>query len=205
MLYRIIRGILILFLYGFYRPTVRGLHHIPAEGSGIVYSNHISLLDPIFIGCILHRRIYFMAKQELFRLPGLSAVFRALGAFPVKRGKADMSAIKRSLQVLKEDKLFGIFPEGTRSKSGEMKAFSHGIASIAIRSQAPVIPVAITGEYRLFRRIYISIGEPLTFPDFYGKRTGTDMLETVSSAMSEAILALKTEKTPPFHKINKKV
>lgn len=196
MLYRMIRGILLPFIYLFYRPSVQGLHHIPAEGSGIVYSNHTSLLDPIAIGCILPRRIYFMAKEELFHLPGLSALIQRLGAFPVKRGKADLSAIKHSLQVLKEGKLFGIFPEGTRSKTGELMAFSHGIASIALKSQAPVIPVAITGGYRLFRRINITIGAPLTFPEFYGKRTGADMLERVSDAMAEAIVALKSDNIP---------
>ncbi len=187
MLYRIIRAILIPLLYLFYRPRIHGRENIPIQGKAIVYSNHTSLLDPVVLGCILPRPIHFMAKQELFKYRILAALMKRIGAFPVKRGTADISAVKTSLRILQEDRIFGIFPEGTRSKSGTVERFSHGIASIAIKSQAPVIPVVIANGYRLFRQVTISIGNPIDLSRYYGKRTSTDILLSVSDEMADAL------------------
>jgi 1-acyl-sn-glycerol-3-phosphate acyltransferase len=100
--YKIIRFILRPILFLLYRPKVVGLNNFPMTGGVLLYSNHISMLDPVLIGCILPRRIYFMAKVELFTNPILGTILKNLGAFPVKRGTADLSAIKNSLRVLKD-------------------------------------------------------------------------------------------------------
>jgi 1-acyl-sn-glycerol-3-phosphate acyltransferase len=188
LLYYIIRAILLPFLYLFYRPRVSGLENIPKEGSVIIYSNHTSLLDPIVLGCMLHRRIYFMAKQELFRFPPMKALLLKLGAFPVKRGSADLSAIKKALQTLKEGKVFGIFPEGTRSRSGSLQDFNHGTAAIAHKSRAVTIPVAILNGYRLFQPVRVVIGKPLDFETYYSQRSSSELLEKMSADMSRAVL-----------------
>lgn len=187
LFYKFARAIVRPIMFLLFRPRVEGLENFPMEGKTIVYSNHISLLDPILIGCVLPRQVFFMAKVELFKIPVLRTIIRHLGAFPVKRGSADLSAIKHSLQVLNEGKVFGIFPEGTRSKTGFLQSFSHGIASIAHKSRAKILPIAIVGQYRLFRPITVKIGKPLNFDDYFDQKSNTELLEKMADEMEQAL------------------
>jgi 1-acyl-sn-glycerol-3-phosphate acyltransferase len=109
-----------------------------------------------------------MAKEELFRVPLLSQLIRALGAFPVRRGGGDRQAIKTAMQLLKEKRAVCIFPEGTRSKTGELGHFHLGAALIALKTRSPIVPVAIVGPYRLFRPIRVIFGEPIDPSSFLG-------------------------------------
>ncbi|MGI6527249.1 MAG: lysophospholipid acyltransferase family protein [Caldicoprobacterales bacterium] len=190
MLYYIIRTILIPIIYLLFWPKVRGKENLPAQGSTIIYSNHTSLFDPVILACLLPRKIHFMAKKELFRFPPAGAILRRVGAFPVKRGSADMTAIKTALRTLKEGKVFGIFPEGTRSKSGNLQTFTHGVAAIAQKSKAVAIPVSITGEYKIFRPIQVTIGKPLNLEQYYNKKANSELLDQISEEMSEAVRLL---------------
>jgi len=160
-----------------------------------MFSNHVSFLDPIIIGCVLPRQVFFMAKMELFKFPIFGWFLKKLGAFPVKRGTADLSAIKHSLKVLSEDKVFGIFPEGTRNKTGGIRAFSHGVAAIAHKSKAQTVPVAIIGKYKIFRPICIKIGKPLDFSEYYLKKSSTEVLENMSLEMEQTIKNLINNST----------
>jgi len=187
MLYSVLRAIIRPLIFLLYRPQIDGYENFPLEGKTIIFSNHLSMLDPIIIGCILPRQVFFMAKMELFRIPILSSLLKSLGAFPVKRGTADLSAIKHSLQVLKEDKVFGIFPEGTRNKEGQIRTFSHGVASIAHKSKAQTLPIAIIGSYKIFRSIKIKIGKPLDFNKYYAQKSSTELLENMSLEMEQAL------------------
>ncbi|MCM8900845.1 1-acyl-sn-glycerol-3-phosphate acyltransferase [Caldicoprobacter algeriensis] len=190
MFYKLARAIVRPIMFLLFRLRVEGIENFPMEGKTIVYSNHISLLDPILIGCVLPRQVFFMAKVELFKIPLLRTIIRHLGAFPVKRGSADLSAIKHSLQVLNEGKVFGIFPEGTRSKTGFLQSFSHGIASIAHKSRAKILPIAIVGQYRLFRPITVKIGKPLNFDDYFDQKSNTELLEKMADEMEQALKSL---------------
>ena len=190
MLYHIARVILIPIVYLLFRPKIKGKENFPIEGSTIIYSNHTSLLDPVILGCILPRKIHFMAKQELFKFPLISSLLKKLGAFPVKRGSADISAIKTALRTLREGKVFGIFPEGTRSKSGNLQNFTHGIASIAHKSKAVVVPVSISGKYKIFGSIRITIGKPLALEKYHNQKSNSELLDQMSKEMSEALKSL---------------
>jgi len=190
LFYKFARAIVRPIMFLLFRLRVEGLENFPMEGKTIVYSNHISLLDPIMIGCVLPRQVFFMAKVELFKIPLLRTIIRHLGAFPVKRGSADLSAIKHSLQVLNEGKVFGIFPEGTRNKTGFLQSFSHGIASIAHKSRAKILPIAIVGQYRLFRPITVKIGKPLNFDDYFDQKSNTELLEKMADEMEQALKSL---------------
>ena len=187
MLYSIARAIIRPIIFLLYRPKIDGYENFPLEGKTIIFSNHLSLMDPILIGCILPRQVFFMAKMELFRFPIFSWLLKKLGAFPVKRGTADLSAIKHSLQVLKEDKVFGIFPEGTRNKEGQVKTFSHGVAAIAHKSKAQTVPIAIIGKYEIFKPMKIKIGKPLDFNKYYIRKSSTELLEEITLEMEEAL------------------
>ena len=121
MFYSFIRYLCNIIIHLKYKIELKGIDNFPKNGAVIVYSNHKSNWDPVIIGCLLKRPVFFMAKQELFRYPIFSFILRKLNAFPVNRGKPDRRAIRTALKVLEEEKVLGIFPEGTRSKDGTLK------------------------------------------------------------------------------------
>lgn len=168
MFYKIARFFCRILIKLIFRVNVTGSDSFPEEGAVIVYSNHRSNWDPIMIACAIKRPVFFMAKHELFEIPVLRFIMKKVNAFPVNREKADRKAIRTALKVLKEKKVLGIFPEGTRSKCGKLKNPQQGIALIATRSRdAALVPVAIKGEYKLFSEINLVFGEPkkLSLPD----------------------------------------
>lgn len=148
-------------LFTWCRVRIYGEENIPATGGVLLCANHIHNLDPPMLGAAIHRPIAFMAKESLFRVPILGYLVRKVGAFPVQRGAADRAALRTSLQILEEGKVFGIFPEGTRSKTGELGRAHAGVAFIALRSKAAVVPVGISGGYGFQRKLTIRIGKPL--------------------------------------------
>ena len=189
MLYFIARVILIPFIYLLFWPKVKGKENCLGRQCHYLCQSHFSL-DPILLGCLLPRKIYFMAKQELFKFPPAGTVLKLLGAFPVKRGTADITAIKTAPSHPAEGNVFGIFPEGTRSKSGNLQNFTHGIAAIAHKSRAVAVPVKISGGYKLFHSIQVTIWKPLDFKQYYGKKSSSELLDRISEEMSEAVKSL---------------
>lgn len=158
MIYSFCRALLRVLYRMLFRLEAVGTDHVPKEGGVLLCSNHISLLDPPTVGILLNRKIHFMAKAELFKIPGFGALIRALGAFPVKRGGVSKESIKISLGILRDGKIMGIFPEGSRHSEGEGKK---GAASFALRTNAAVVPVAICGSYKLFRKTKVVYGAPI--------------------------------------------
>lgn len=159
--FRAARYVVYSFFQLAYRPKVEGLEKVPMYDGIIVASNHLSNLDPPLIGICLPRYIRFMAKIELFRVPILGHLFRALGAFPIHRGKVDKQAIRTAIDVVRTGGCLVMFPEGHRSKTGELGPFAPGVAVIARKSGGYIVPAAICGPYRLFRSITVRFGEPV--------------------------------------------
>ncbi|GAA3405255.1 lysophospholipid acyltransferase family protein [Paenibacillus hodogayensis] len=156
-LYRFGRLVCRIFFKTFFRVEVSGREHIPDKGAVILCSNHISTLDPPLVGTPLNRMVHFMAKAELFKIPVFGPMISNLGAFPVKRGGVSKESIRHALQMLGEGGVLGIFPEGSRGGGMGKK----GAASLALRSGATVVPVAIIGTYKLFGKMKIVYGQPL--------------------------------------------
>lgn len=161
MLYFFLRSICRGLFALFYRYQVLGAENIPQKGSAIICPNHISLLDPPLVGSAATRVVHFMAKEELFRIPIFGKLLPKIHAFPVNRQGGGRKALKLAMQVLRENEIVGIFLEGTRSKTGELGKAHVGAALLAIKMDAPVIPTAIVGPYRLFRPVRIVFGTPL--------------------------------------------
>lgn len=174
-----------------FRFKVTGKHNIPKEGKVILCSNHISDLDPLILGLAIPRNIRFMAKKELFENKFLGGLVNALGAFPVDRKAADLSAIRNSLNVLKNDEVLGIFPEGTRVTEKNIENAKPGIALISIKAKAPVIPIYIESKYKVFSKIKINIGEPIYFNEYYGKKLKTEDYKILSQEIMKSIYSLK--------------
>lgn len=145
-----------------------GRENIPKNEAVIYASNHRTNADPPILGCVARGTLSFMAKEELFRNKLFGGLIKALGAFPVSRGKGDTGAIDRSLENLKNGKCLIIFPEGTRSKDGKVGRGHSGAALIAARSGAKIVPVGVCfGEKLKFRtRVTVKFGEPIDPADY---------------------------------------
>jgi len=127
------------------RTSVTGLQNVPKDGPLILVSNHLNNADPPVITNVIPRRIYWMAKKELFDNPILGPGFRLFGYISVRRFEADLGALRKSQETLAQGRVLGMFPEGTRSKTGALKEAEPGTAVIALRTGAPILPVAIWG------------------------------------------------------------
>lgn len=187
MVYRILHSILRLIFLTVFRWRIIGLENVPATGGLIVASNHLSLWDPPLIGCALplSRKIHFMAKAELFSWPIFRWVITELGAFPVRRGMADRTAIRTALTLVEEGGVFGIFPEGTRSKTGELGQPAPGMAMIALKAGAPIVPAAVIGTNKVFRQgslfpqFEVRFGKPIILPEGRNDREAIEYVNTL--------------------------
>lgn len=195
-LYPFARGLLsiILKVKGY---QIKGLENLPTEGPVIIACNHLSLWDPIIVGCAMSRPVYFMAKEELFKLPVLGKILPEIGAFPVKRGQGDISAIRKSIAVLKEGKVLGIFPEGTRSKTGELQEALAGIVLIMEKGKAPVLPVKVIGSKGLLKqkrgKIGIIIGKPFYAEKIQVPQDITDRRSWLANEIMQVVNQMENE------------
>lgn len=188
---------LIKFLSAVYRAycalahpvALAGGEHLPAEGAAILCANHTSLQDPMLLAAYIKRPVRFMAKQELYKYKLLARLMRALGAYPVSRGERDLSAVRASLELLKNGDMIGVFPEGHRFKDGSVHPLQGGVALIAIRSGAPVVPAYISGGYRLFRRMKLTLGAPITLNDI-GNLSGSAAIRAATARIQAALCEL---------------
>lgn len=187
--YFIARAAANVVLRALYWPKVLGDPRLP-DGPVILVSNHISNWDVVALGCIVNRQIRFMAKKELFGPKPLRALMNALGAFPVDRGGADVSAIRISLGILGEGGVVGIFPQGTRVRDDKLFEMAGGASMIALRSHAKLVPVHISGPYRPFRRVRVHFGEAFT-PAADGARISRELIDEVNAQVTERVLALR--------------
>ncbi len=173
MAYWIVKIILTPILRIAYRIRVEGQDHLPKSGPVILAANHRSFLDSIFIPLIVRRRVTFVAKAEYFDDPKTAWFFRAVGQIPIRRegGSASEGALAAARDVLEGGGVFGIYPEGTRTRDGYLHKGKTGVARLALGTGAPIVPVGLIGTDecqptdkklpRLFRKVTIRFGPPL--------------------------------------------
>lgn len=186
--YRLFRGMFLVIISLFYRRNIIGAEKIPKDEGLVACSNHISNWDPLFLGTSFPRQVRYMTKEELFHIPIVSTLLRKWGAFPVKRGEGDRQAIRTALELTRNGDVLGIFPEGTRSKNGQLGKALPGAALIALRSGVRVVPVAIIGPYRLFRPVTIIFGAPIDLKELSGGKGNTALAaEIIMSQIKKLI------------------
>lgn len=173
-IYTFARSVVNMIYKPLYRIETIGQENIPKVGSVLLCSNHISNLDPIVVGTTTPRPVHFMAKEELFRVPVVGKLFPHLNAFPVKRGMSDREALRKGLAVLKEGEVLGLFPEGTRSKTGELGEGLAGAGFFATRSEALIVPCAVVGPYKAFSRLKVVYGKPVDFTEYRKNKISAD-------------------------------
>ena len=208
MFYWVVKAILLgPILRVVFRPWAEGLENVPRTGPAIIASNHLSFSDHFFGPLPLPRRVTFLAKAEYFTGTGLKgliskAFFGGLGQIPVDRsgGIASERALKTGLRVLREGKLLGIYPEGTRTPDGRLYRGKTGVARLALESRAPVIPCAMVGTFELMPagRIWprlrirpgVRFGRPLDFSRYYGMETDRLVLRAVTDEIIYELMKL---------------
>lgn len=152
ILYRITRPIINILFKIFFRPTYIGLENIPDKGSVVLAGNHTNNLDCILLITSTKRTIHFLAKDELLK-GGKKIIFKNMGIIPVNRRIHDSEALKKAEEELKENKVIGIFPEGTFSKvKGQLLPFKIGAVKMTYDTNSTLVPFTITGSYKLLRR-----------------------------------------------------
>ena len=181
MAYWILKIVLTPILYVAYRIRVEGKEHLPREGAVILAANHRSFLDSIFIPLLVPRRVTFVAKAEYFDDPKTAWFFRAVGQIPIRRegGSASEGALAAARDVLAAGGVFGIYPEGTRTRDGYLHKGKTGVARLALSTGAPLVPVGMVGTDecqptdaklpRLFRKVTIRFGPPLSMEHYVGR------------------------------------
>lgn len=187
MFYRVAKIICRIFLKIARQWKVYGDPRLPAGQGVLVVANHISYWDPLVLGCSLNRKIFFMAKADLFNIPVLGFLITKLGAFPVQREGADRSSIRRALELLGAGKVVGIFPEGTRSKTGEMLNPHLGAAMLALKGGVPLLPVAVSGTKGYWGQIKVNFGKPMYFNPQNRRKISREEMEYVSRELMAEI------------------
>ncbi|HEX3010788.1 MAG TPA: lysophospholipid acyltransferase family protein [Syntrophomonadaceae bacterium] len=176
---------LLRFLFYCLGLKTEGVQNLPATGPVIIAANHVSNWDPIVVGISFRRPIHFMAKNELFVNPFLGKLLTKLNAFPIKRGTADRGAIRKALQILEEGEILGIFPEGERKRDGKDTTVHAGIAMLALKSGAPILPVACIGSGRnlplgWFNPLIVRVGEPIILSEYQDQKVNSANMEKIS-------------------------
>lgn len=189
-----------------FRPRVLGLEHIPEEGPAILAGNHLSFSDHFLMPVIVPRRVTFLAKSEYFTGRGLkgrlvAAFFRGAGQIPVDRSgrKAGEAALGEGLAVLERGELLGIYPEGTRSHDGRLYKGRVGVAAMALKANAPVVPCAMVGTFEIqppgrlvprIKRVTIRFGPALDFTRFSGMEEDRFILRAVTDEIMYAVMTM---------------
>jgi 1-acyl-sn-glycerol-3-phosphate acyltransferase len=197
--YGFCRRALYVLLRLFCRFRARGVERVPCSGACILAANHASSLDPPVLGAaVTHRMVHYMARDSLFKPPILSWVLPNLGVVPLNRDRGDIAALRRALQILKEGGVLGLFPEGTRTTTGQMQEAKGGVGFLVAKAGAPVIPARIRGTYeawpkgRRFRphRVSIAYGPPITPEEIAAFGTGADAYARIAAHIMERIAAI---------------
>jgi 1-acyl-sn-glycerol-3-phosphate acyltransferase len=198
VLYAILKPVVFAIGRVWLRLSAVGVERVPREGRLLLASNHLSVLDPALIGAVMPRELDYMAKTELFRIPGFGGLIRRLNAHPVDRTGSDSAALRLALRLLGEGRAMLVFPEGTRGAEGHLGRARAGAGMLATLSGAPVLPVYIQGSGRALpkgavipcpRRVIVRFGTPIRF----ARERGRTRYQEVSDEIMAAIGRLKTE------------
>lgn len=191
MIYSIVRALL-RFIFFFLGLKSEGADKVPLSGPVIIAANHVSNWDPIVVALVIKRPIHFMGKEQLFKYRIMDTLISSLNAFPVKKGTPDRKAIRHALRILEEGQVLGIFPEGMRNKTGEELQAQSGVAMIALKSGAPVVPVACIGTksnlpWGWFNPLLVKIGDPIYLDEYKDQKMNSVILQVASNEIMNKI------------------
>ena len=189
-------------LKSLFRFQVFGAKNVPSNGGVLLVSNHVSYVDPVFMGAAVDRNLHYMARSTLFKLGLIERFLLSMNAFPVHLGVPDRGAIRRALQLLDDGNVLHIFPEGTRSVDGTLGTAQAGVGFIAYRTKAPVVPVFLDGTEKVLPRgaqmmkpakVKLSFGRPLDLDHFRKARSSREIRAKIGEVVMSSIAELRGE------------
>lgn len=175
-------GKLVLKIYYnvFFKLEITGQENLIEDQGYVLVANHRSNHDPLIVGANIKPIINFMAKKELFKNKFYETFFSIFNAFPVDRNNIDITAVKKSLRILKNKKQgLLMFPEGTRNRTNQPLEAKGGVAMIAIKAKVPIIPVSIDSNYNYFSKIKVKIHEPIHLDEYFNERLSIDEYQAI--------------------------
>ena len=188
--YAVLYPLIWIFMRLFHPWKAVGVENIP-DGAVLMCGNHTSLGDPLYVVCCMgwKRQTHVMAKEEIMRWPVIGWLLKKAGIFGVKRGKADVAALKEALRVLRDGEKLLLFPEGTRVKEGEVSEAHTGAAMFATRTGAPLLPVYISPKKRIFRKTTVIFGQPYN-PAYEGRKATPEDYQRIADDLLVRIRSL---------------
>lgn len=189
----IIKFIFKIFAIIIYRPKILGKENIPEAGGAMLCPNHIHNLDAAVIVAMFKRKVNVLAKEELFKNRFLCWIADLFGIYPVKRGKADMQAIKTSLTLLKKDEILLMFPEGTRNGMAKGIKPKNGAVLIAATAKKSIIPIGIQGNFKPFTKVIINIGKPIDYSNLKEEVKDKEEATKLTQKLMQEIVKLRDE------------
>lgn len=186
-MYKLLKNICRFIAFFIFRIRINGKENFPTEEIPfIIASNHSSILDPIMVAFITKREIHFMAKAELFKTKFTKWLFESVNCISVDRKKNDITAIKKSLKVLRDGKILGIFPEGTRRSEEDDLAAKQGVILLAHKAKCDILPVSVKSKFKLFSVVEINILPMFKMQEYISEDNNCDY-EKVSNKLLETI------------------
>ena len=177
-----------------YRPKIIGAENVPKEGNAIICANHVHFWDSVVIIVMLKRKVNVLAKEELFK-PKFNKWFAGvIGAYPVKRGTADLGAVKTSLKLMENKELLLVFPEGTRNGVAKGKKAKKGSVMIAATSESPIIPIGVQGTFKPFTKVTLNIGNPIDYSTYKNETKDKAKMDELAQELMTEIIKLRDEK-----------
>lgn len=193
-MYWILRPIAWIFYKLFYRVKIIGKENLIKKGKCIVICNHLCKMDVFVVAALYPNKTIFLAKKEWYKKKFISWVLRTMGSIPVDREKPSLTTIKETLQVLKNDKRLGIFPEGTRNvNSTEIQEIKQGTAMFAVKGKALITPVIIHSKLKKFKTNYAIVGKPIDFSEYYDVKFSDDVSNKCNQIILENMRKLQAE------------
>jgi len=187
-MYNFLKGAIWLIARILFRVRVTGKENIPKEGAFLLCGNHIHAFDGAVLIGFCKRRLRIFAKKEIFKNPFFAWVFRNMGAFPVNREGTDMQAYRHTVSSLKEGWPVLIFSQGTRMAQYENA--KSGVAVFALKTTTPIIPVGISGTYKIGSKMKISYGVPISMEEYAGQKIKTELVDEVMAKLADSMTEL---------------
>ena len=191
---RIIKAIIYFLAWIVYRPKKIGEKNIPKEGSYIICGNHVHSLDAVVLVASLKREVIFIAKEELYKNAFFAWLGHTFDVIAIKRDSADIDAMKASFKALKQGKILGLFPEGTRNGMAKGVKLHNGAALIALKTNNNIIPVGVQGSFKPFRKVKLNIGKPMDFSKFTNQKNDKEVLDNITKQVMDEVVRVTNEK-----------
>lgn len=196
----IIKFIFKIFAIILYRPKIVGKENLPKDGGALLCPNHVGNLDAAVIVAMFKRKVNVLAKEELFKNSFLCWIADLFGIYPVKRGKADMQAIKISLTLLKRNELLLMFPEGTRNGMAKGIKPKNGAVLIAATAGKPIIPIGIQGSFKPFTKVIVNIGKPIDYSKLKEEVKDKEQASELTKDLMKEIVHLRDQNVKQLKK-----